>query len=81
MFLQDVKVSFSPVSQEDAENTAQLEMNLGMVITQAADKVYLPVSLEENHERIQSDKTVSSALRNSTTYLCAFGFIRSTPCI
>ena len=65
--LLDVKYSFSPVSLKDAEKSAQLEKNLEMVITQE-DKVYLPVSREENHERIQSDKTVSSALRNSTTY-------------
>jgi hypothetical protein len=77
---QEEKRSFSPVSLEDAEKSAQLEKNLEMVITQAG-KVYLPAPLEESHAGLQNDKTVSSALRNSTPNLWIFGLIRSTPCV
>jgi hypothetical protein len=78
--LLDVKYSFSPVSLEDAEKSTHLEKNLEMVITQESN-LYSPAALEENHEWIQSDKTVSSALRNSTTYLWIFGLRCSSPCV
>ena len=78
--LLDVKYSFSPVSLKDAEQSAQLEKNLEMVIMQE-NKVFLPDSLYDNHERPQSDKTVSSALGNLTPYIWIFGMKCSSTCI
>jgi hypothetical protein len=78
--LLDVKYSFSPVSLKDAEKSAQLEKNLEMVIMQES-KVFLPESLDGNHEYPQSDKTVSSALGNLTPYLWTFGMKCSSPCV
>jgi hypothetical protein len=78
--LLDVKVSFSPVSLKDAVKSTHLERNLEMGFTQESH-LYSPAALEENHEWIQSDKAVSSALRNSTPYLWTFGLKCSSPCI
>jgi hypothetical protein len=78
--LQEIKCSFSPVSLKDAEKSAQLDKTLEMAVMQE-DKAYLPASLEENHEGLQNDQTVSPALRNSTPSLWIFGLMRSTPCV
>jgi hypothetical protein len=78
--LQEKKGSFSPVSLKDAEKSAQLDKNLEMAAVQE-EKTYLPASLEENHEGLQKDQTVSPALRDSTPSLWIFGLMRSTPCV
>jgi len=78
--LQEIVISFSPVSLIDAETSALLDKNLEKAAMQA-EKAYLPASLEENHEGLQNDQTVSPALRNSTPSLWIFGLMRSTPCV
>jgi hypothetical protein len=78
--LLDVKYSFSPMSLKDAEKSALLEKNLEMVISREG-KLCFPPLLDENHAWNQNDKTVSSALRNSTPSLWIFGLNRSTHCV
>jgi hypothetical protein len=78
--LQEIKLSFSPVSLKDAEKSAQLDKNLEMAAMQE-DKMYLPAYLEDNHDGPQNDQTVSPVLRDSTPALWIFGLLRSTPCV
>jgi hypothetical protein len=78
--LQEIKLSFSPVSLKDAEKSAQLDKNLEMA-AMLKDKATLPAPLEDNQEGLQNDQTVSPALRDSTPALWIFGLLRSTPCV
>ena len=78
--LRDVMYSFSPVSLKDTEKPTQLAMTLEKVVLQEG-KEYLSALLEENNARLQSDKAVSSANRNTTPHLWIFGWVHSTPCM
>jgi hypothetical protein len=78
--LLDVMNSFSPMSLQDAEKSTELAITLEKVVMQEG-KENLSACLEGNHEGIQSDEAVSSALKNTTPYLWIFGLMGSTPCM
>lgn len=70
--------AFSPVSLENAEASAQLEMTLEKVVLQEG-KEFLSAFLEENHARLQRDRAASPALEKSTPNTWIFGLIHTTP--
>jgi hypothetical protein len=75
------KLSYSPVSLENAESSARLEMTLEKVVMQAG-KEHLSALLDESRsDIIQNEKVVSSTSRSTTPGLWAFGLLHSTPCV
>jgi hypothetical protein len=76
----EIVYPFSPVSLIDTETSAQLESTLEKVVMQSG-KEYLSAVLEENHDGSQSDKSISSAPRNSTPGWLILGWMCSSPCV
>ena len=76
--LLDLPRSFSPMSLQETEKPVQLDITLEKVVL-LEGKELLSAFLEENHARLQSDKTGSSALKKSAPSVWIFGLMHSTP--
>jgi hypothetical protein len=74
----DIQRSFSPMSLQEPEKSTQLDVTLEKVVLHEG-KELLSAFLDENHARLQSDKTESSALKKSTPSVWIFGLMHSTP--
>ncbi len=75
---QDVQRSFTPMSLQEPEKPIRLEMTLEQVVLQDG-KEFLSAFLEENHVRLQNDKAISSAIKDTTPGIRILGLMHSTP--